>query len=327
MKIWKKNDYVYYENGNDKIWIHISELDFKDKGNNQILISARPTWALQGVYEWSGPVSSVLDRYGNSYGSTLEELILNFQNALDVQYNDQTTKAVIVPFNRVTNNTTLTVQPSIDDKTITVNSPTGAAAGSFIVLFHPASERFSTFYATNVAGSVITLDSPIDFAYPVGTYVDIAVTDINVNGSVTPVIYGLRGTGAPPGVDISVDITRILFNCETATAVDLSKFGDIAGGLTNGLLMRTRNNEYQNIFNVKTNGEVAGICYDWTPYSATRVNEGQDGFQARMTFAGPSKVGVAIRLPIGDDLQFIVQDDLSSLSHFHIIAEGHIVEK
>ena len=46
----------------------------------------------------------------------------------------------------------------------------------------------------------------------------------------------------------------------------------------------------------------------------------------RFTLAGPSKVGVTIRLPIGEDLQLIVQDNLINVDNFGIIAEGHLVD-
>ena len=55
--------------------------------------------------------------------------------------------------------------------------------------------------------------------------------------------------------------------------------------------------------------------------------QGVDGFTARMTFAGQNKVGVAIRLPIGEDLEFIIQDDLTNIVTYEVVAEGHIVDE
>jgi hypothetical protein len=246
-------------------------------------------------------------------------------NALDTAWQDQHTDAVIVPFNKVTNSTTLDTLAVLGAYTISVASATGISQGSFIVLFHPASERFSTFYAVSVVDTTVTLDGPLDFAYPSGTFVDVAITNMNVDGSSTPQVFGLRGTGAPPGVDIDFDLTRMIFECITDTAVDLSKFGDLTA-LTRGILFRSRNGIYHNIFNVKTNGELAGIMYDWNPYAATNPVQGVDGFVSRLTFAGPSKIGVTVRLPIGEDAEIIIQDDLTDLTSFKIIAEGHIVE-
>ena len=65
--------------------------------------------------------------------------------------------------------------------------------------------------------------------------------------------------------------------------------------------------------------------YDWTPYLATNPQQGQDGFLFRLTFAGMNKLGVAIRLNPGEDLQFLVQDDLSGITVLEVTAEGHVV--
>jgi hypothetical protein len=117
-----------------------------------------------------------------------------------------------------------------------------------------------------------------------------------------------------------------MFHCHTTGAVDLSKFGDIAGGITNGIVMRKVDGTYRNIFNVKTNGEMAGIMFDFDILSAQNVNQGQNGFNGRLTFAGQSKVGVTIRLAPGEDLQLLVRDDLTDLDLLEIVAEGHEVE-
>ena len=142
---------------------------------------------------------------------------------------------------------------------------------------------------------------------------------MNVNGSVTPQIFGIRN---PSGVDIplSVDVTRIMFKCLTNTGIDLSKFGDIAGGITNGIVIRNIDGNYYNILNAKTNGELKNIMYDFDIQAAS--GNQQDGFTGRLTFAGQNKMGTVIRLREQEDLQIIIQDDLTSLDTFTIIVEG-----
>ena len=44
-----------------------------------------------------------------------------------------------------------------------------------------------------------------------------------------------------------------------------------------------------------------------------------------MTFSGQDKLGVALRLNPGEDLQLIIQDDLRGLTSIEILAEGHEV--
>ena len=244
---------------------------------------------------------------------------------MDVALQDQTTDAIIAYFNQVHNSTTLASPAVQDAKTVTVTSATGIVAGTYLVLFDPISARFTTFFVVGVAGVVITLDSAIDFAYPAGTFVDAAVVDLGVNGAGTTQVFGLRGTGAPPGVDISFDVTRIILQCVTASPVSIPLFGDLAA-LTNGLLLRSRNDRFKNILNFKTNGDIDNTMFDFRIYAADNPAQGVDGFTARLTFGGQNKIGVVIRLPIGDDLEFHVQDDLSGLTRFRILAEGHIVE-
>lgn len=244
----------------------------------------------------------------------------------DVALQDQHTPTVIAFFNQVEESTTLAVATAIGDRTITLTSTTGAAVGKYIILFHPASERFYTGHITSIAAlPVVSVDTPLDFAYPIGTFIDIAITDMSVDGSSTTQVFGLRGVGVPPGIDLRYDVTRLMFQCEAASPVSLATFADLTA-LTNGLVCRKRDGEYHNILNVKTNKELAGIMYDWTPYAATNPQQGQDGFVGRLTFAGQNKIGVTQRLALGEDLEFLIQDDLRAITELKIIAEGHRVE-
>ena len=107
------------------------------------------------------------------------------------------------------------------------------------------------------------------------------------------------------------------------TFPDDSKFANITGGLTNGLVFRRVDGDTRNVFNVKTNGDIANICYDLA--YADQGKNGLNGVRARISFAGQDKHGVALRLAPGDALQFLVQDDLTSIDIFRIVAQGHIV--
>lgn len=246
---------------------------------------------------------------------------------VDANLQDQTTPAVIAKFHRIDNVTTLAVATAIDDRSITVDDATGFVIGDYLVLYSNVTDRYYLGTILNIVGNVITGDSPLDSALPIGTAVTSGPSNMAVNGSVTPQIFGLRGEAVlPDGVDLVFDITRVIFDCTTDGTVDLSKFADIAGGITNGLVMRKRDGTYNNIFNVKTNGDIAGIMYDFTVEQATNPAQGQNGFYSRLTFASQGKIGVAIRLEKGDDLEVIVQDNLTSITSFEIIAEGHVVE-
>lgn len=246
----------------------------------------------------------------------------------DTFVNDQTTPALITKFNQSQTSTVLTAEGVQFSYDIEVASTVGMSVGtSFIILFDVGTGRFYLGYIIAINGLTVTLDTQLDFAFPVGTIVDVTITDMSVDGSVTPQIFGIRGLGIIPGIDQEYDITRIIFKCFTTSAVDLSKFGDIAGGLTKGLALRHRDGTVNNIFNVKTNGDIEGITLDWKPFSAQNPNQGQNGFSARLTFGGQDKIGVVQRIGPGEDLEIIVQDDLTGITLLEIIAEGHQVEE
>jgi len=249
-----------------------------------------------------------------------------FAPSTDVNLQDQTSPVLITELNKVHNTTALSSAVALDDYTLDVDATAGFIDHAHITIASDDDTRYSIFHQVGaIAGNTVTLDRPMDFAYGSGVQVTAGTHEMSVDGSSTPVIYGVRTADTPTGLNMSVDITRLIFLCTTASAVDLSKFGDIAGGLTRGLLIRSVDGVYQNIFNVKTNGALAGIMYDWTPYAATNPTQGIDGFVARLTFAGQSKLGSVVRLGPGQDLQAVAQDPLQSLLSLQIVAEGHVV--
>ena len=67
-------------------------------------------------------------------------------------------------------------------------------------------------------------------------------------------------------------------------------------------------------YNKLPNVELAGLLFHFEIFAATNPQQGEDGFLARMTFAGQDNIGVAIRLPIGEDLEFLVQDNLTAIT-------------
>ena len=251
---------------------------------------------------------------------------LESNGAIPVNIQDQHTDAIIFKFNKIDASTTIAANALIDTRRIKLTSMDSVSVGDYLIAFNPDSLRFYKGNVLSISVDTVTMDSPLDWTMPAGTFIDITQTNLAVIGGPgdSTKVFGLRGVSPSP-VGESVDITRIIFSCQTVDAVDLSKFGDIEGGLTNGIVLRVRNDRYYNIFNVKTNAELAGILYDWQPQLATNPSQGQDGFIARLTFGGQNKVGVTIRLDPGEDLELLVQDDLSSITLLEIIAEGHIV--
>lgn len=243
-------------------------------------------------------------------------------NFLNVFAQNSTSPLLIVKASNIVAETTTTTLSAVGDYIINVNSATGLALGQYMTIYNADSNRvyFGTVLAINVLA--ITLDTPLDFSFPIGSFVSSGIANMNVNGSVTPVIFGIRN---PTGTDIALkyDIHRLIFTCLANTTVDLSKFGDIIGGLTKGIVVRRVDGTYQNIFNAKTNAEMKNLMFD---FEIQQVQGGQqDGFTCRITFNGKDKMGSVIRLGEQEDLQIIIQDDLSTLVSFTMISQGNEV--
>lgn len=243
-------------------------------------------------------------------------------NTTDVNIQDQTSPSVIVKMSNIASETVTTALNAIDDTVITVADATGIVIGQYLTMYSVNDNRVYFGTVTNVATLDITLDTPLDFAFPIGTSVTTGISNMAVNGSVTTQIFGVRNTDV--SIPLIVDITRIIFTCEATSAVDLSLFGNLAS-LAKGIVLRKVNGENRNIFNAKNNKELANLMYDFQIYAATNPSQGEDGFVGRLTFAGQNKVGVAIRLGPGEDLQMLVQDNLSTLTSFTALIEGHEV--
>ena len=114
-----------------------------------------------------------------------------------------------------------------------------------------------------------------------------------------------------------------MFQMTTDSAATYPDFGDITDGLTKGLVIRRVDGTYYNILNVKTNSEIALVAFDYDALNSLNPS-GVSGVKARLTFAGQNKMGVVQRIGPGEDLQILVQDDLSDLLSFNILFEGSV---
>lgn len=248
----------------------------------------------------------------------------NASGKFEVQVSDQTTRPIMIPMTEMNPDTTITAPVAEGTKSITVDNIAGFIDGADIIMTDPVSGQF--FYGHQVGvivGNTIEVDSPIQGDYPIGATIRAGTDNMAVDGSVVTRTFKLR---PEPGAGNIVDITRLIFYCECNNAVDLSKFGDIVGGLTYGCALHYHNDVNYNIMNVKKNGHFAQMAYDFTTFSASNPAQGVNGFVSRLTFAGQSKIGVALRLGPTDNLHIDIQDDLSGLIEFKIICEGHVVE-
>ena len=111
-----------------------------------------------------------------------------------------------------------------------------------------------------------------------------------------------------------------------ASLVDLSTFGDLTA-LTEGIVLRKVDGDYRNIWNVKTNNDFSNLAFDLKIYEKTNPAQGIDGLSCRYSFAGQEKHGVALRLEPGEKLEIINPENLTGLTSFRVIAQGHVARQ
>lgn len=243
---------------------------------------------------------------------------------IDVNVQDQTTKPLDLYFLAEDGAaTTLSTGASAGDYDVVVTAVGGFTIGETIVLLSAA----GAFYIGEILGistNTLSLDSPLDSDFIPGSDAVPMTKNMNVDGSSTPVIFKIRGDIGSIDIPIKIDITRIMFQIISDDPAVFDKFGDIENGLTRGIVLRRNNGVMENIFNVKTNGDLSLIAFDTTPYDSA-LPTGVNGLSCRYTFAGKAKHGVTIRLDIDESLDLIIQDDLQSLVQFRIMAQGHVV--
>lgn len=240
--------------------------------------------------------------------------------AIPVNIQDQHTEALDLRFIKALATTTLSVATTVGGMTITVANTTGFVDGVTVAVFTSTGHFYFAQQVGAVAGQVVTLDTPVSTVFPAGSSVIAANHHLNVNGSATTQIFQVGPIGL--GTGLAVDITRIMGYIQGDSAMDDALFGNLAA-LTKGVILRVNGETIHNAWNVKTNGEIGLLCYD-SALSA-RAPSGSFGLRFRNTYAGPAKHGVTLRLESGDKLEILIQDNLTGLEDFQMMAQGHVV--
>jgi hypothetical protein len=242
------------------------------------------------------------------------------RTGLDVFVQDQHTEIIDLHMIREDDTFTLAVATNVDDTTFTATAGHSIIVGDVIEL----SENAHAFQAEvlNVVGNTITIDSPLDRAFTTAASGVNGTSNMAIDASGGVEIFRVTPKNL---VNTEWDVVRLLMTITDDVAMDDSLFGGIPA-LTNGIVVRAANSNDKNIFNAKTNGQLAQHMLD-TSY-ADRAPAGEFGYRAYRTFAGQEKNGVTIRLLSDDDdeIQILLQDDLSALLTFEAVIQGHTVE-
>jgi hypothetical protein len=239
---------------------------------------------------------------------------------LDVNIQDQTTPSFDLYFTQATGvPTTLSQDTGLDSYTIVVNDVTNFVVGTFVGVFS-GTGRFYWGEVIGVNGNTLTMDRPTDFNFLTGSNVLPTTKNLNVDGSVTPQIFSIQAGST----GLEIDITRIILSIVCTNPIELNLFGD-QPALTRGIQLRKIDGTYRNYLNAKTNYEIGIHTYDIKIFEQVKQND-VNALIARSTFAGQSKRGVTVRIGAGEELQLIVQDDLTGIIAMLAMAQGHEVD-
>lgn len=267
---------------------------------------------------WDGTTSVDVDSATNSLQVSIQDP-LEVNGGIPVNIQDQTTEIIDLYMHRNLGTITLAQNTVIDQDTIILVAGHSVDTGDIICF--KTSTRYTQAKAISINADTIRLDIPLDYAYQTTDSLHRGEHDMSVDGSTTPVYFHIN----PPS-NLTWDVVRVMFHIEDATTMDDGTFGGLAA-LTKGVVLRVSDGIKKNIFNVKTNGEFAERAYDREYVSKPPSGTG-NSMNVRRTFGGQSKNGVVIRLngSTSDELQIIIQDNLTGLNHFHCIVQGHVTQ-
>lgn len=246
-----------------------------------------------------------------------------YKGALNVHSADVHTAIINTQFDQhQATTTTFAVAASAGATSFTVSSVVGFAVNDFIHIANAAGDVAELVHPeiTAIVGNVITIDRPLDNGYIIGdsvikTYINIATTAGTLAAPQSFTVQPLDG-------DVW-HLTRILIEMTHTTAGDNGLFGDLTA-LTNGVVLRRYDGATSSFstFTIwKTNSDIVTDMYDVT-YSARSGGGGAYGTNCRGTFKNADAI-VKLDGAVGDYLQILVQDDLTSLTSFRVKAQGH----
>lgn len=213
--------------------------------------------------------------------------------------------------------TTFRIPASAGDKAIDVVSASGFSTGDLIRIFDSTSLERSHFHITNIAGTVLTLDRPLDNDFIAGD--DVKEIDIAMNKSgslASPISYKVQ-----PVASERFQLTRILITMLDGTAMDDGKFGGL-DLLANGVLIRiSENGKMRTLTHWKSNSDLKDDMFD-VVYS-DKAPAGEFGLSGRWTFTKGQFV-VDLNGANGDYLEVLIQDNLTGLLDFEVKAQGRL---
>lgn len=251
----------------------------------------------------------------DGYGNPIKSL----DGAINMHDADVHRAIINRQFNQITaTTTTFAANASAGATSITLTSATGFAVGDYLRLESATAEDLHP-RITVLAGTLATLDRPIDNSYVIGNTITKAIINMAVSGTLaSPQSFKVQ-----PKTGNVWHLTRVLIEMTHAAAGDNGLFGGITA-LTNGVVLRRYDGttgKFATFTVWKTNSDIVTDMYDIV-YAARSGGGGAYGTNARGTFHNAGAI-VYLDGTAGDYLEILVQDNISTLTSFRIKAQGH----
>lgn len=201
---------------------------------------------------------------------------------------------------------TLTAPIAVDDEVINVSAGHGITAEQFLIIY--TDNYYWQVEVKSVSTNAISLYSPAFLPFAVtDTTIIRGSADLNVNGSVTPVIFkfGIPGANIPK-IDINAALIMLAHSADGGDNL----YGGIAQ-LTNGFLVRKENSTKFNFGNYRCNR-----CYKLYNADVKPVDKppaGQYGTEIKFKLQGQENYDQVVRIEYGDTITGTVRDNLSTL--------------
>lgn len=243
-----------------------------------------------------------------------QELDIESNGAMPVNIQDQHTEAFVYYLHTLDEETALDGDHNIGDESVTVDSTVGSSVGDAITIFDGA-RVFQSIITAIPDGTTYDLASPLDFAYPADSTVEVGQWNGAVDGSVTPVAFRIH---PPSGVEWDIYSIRTTILATASMAPD--QFGSITG-LTNGVIYRVTNGIHKNHSLVTNNNGY--FEQGWDVDYDSRIF-GTDSFRASKDVRTYN--GVSLRFSaVNDTFEVIVRDNLTALDQYVNVIAGHVV--
>jgi len=229
-------------------------------------------------------------------------------------------RLLVAPFAQdLQNGYTLVIDTVVGEYTATFVDSTGFVANSLIKIEESIDGVPTTYYAEVLdnTANVLTFDRPIDRVFTSAALINRENFLLNADGSVTPIEFAYKNNFKQP-----VNLTRMLINMVTDNSPPFDGFGDLpAPGISKGIEIRKLNSDgtFTNYFNAKTNNRLQLIMYDFLFFDPS-FPQAINGLSGRFTF---EKLGSPVVLRQGEELQILVQDNLSTIASFEAVVEGN----